>query len=123
MTESSEWPGPWVRAALDLAVLSSLRSGPLHGYALAQVLAMRGFGRLRGGSLYPALARLQEAGHVQATWVEGASGPGRKDYELTDSGRGHLREGLAAWDGLSRALHDEKEGTPWTGTASHSRQS
>nr|WP_255397963.1 helix-turn-helix transcriptional regulator [Micrococcus sp. FDAARGOS_333] len=35
---------------------------------MAQTLAERGFGKLRGGSLYPVLARLEEAGHVDTRW-------------------------------------------------------
>ncbi|AXH96847.1 PadR family transcriptional regulator [Ornithinimicrobium avium] len=104
MTDTSGWPAPWVRAALELAILGSLRTGPLHGYALAQSLQERGFGLLRGGSLYPMLGRLEADGHVRAAWVEGAGGPGRKDYTLTAGGRTHLTEGLAAWRGLTDEL-------------------
>lgn len=102
MSDAS-WPAPWVRAALELAILGSLGGGPLHGYALAQSLQERGFGLLRGGSLYPVLARLEAEGHVRAAWVEGTGGPGRKDYTLTRTGREHLTEGLGAW----RRLTDE----------------
>lgn len=106
MSDTSRWPAPWVRAALELAILGSLTGGPLHGYALAQSLRERGFGLLRGGSLYPVLARLEADGHVRATWVEGAGGPGRKDYTLTPGGRAHLTEGLAAWGELNDRLQE-----------------
>ena len=76
MTDAAQWPAPWVRAALDLAVLASLTDGPLHGYAIGQSLAADGFGLLKGGSLYPVLGRLEEAGDVEASWVEGRAGPG-----------------------------------------------
>lgn len=87
MTDVPSWPPAWIRAGLDLAVLGSLTGGPLHGYGIAQALAGRGFGVLKGGSLYPVLNRLEEAGDVTASWVEGHSGPGRKEYALTDAGR------------------------------------
>lgn len=93
-----------MRAALELAILGSLTGGPLHGYAVAQSLQQRGFGLLRGGSLYPVLARLETDGHVRASWVEGSGGPGRKDYTLTTLGRAHLAESLAAWHGLTEQL-------------------
>lgn len=104
MSDASSWPAPWVRAALELAILGSLSDGPQHGYALAQSLAARGFGRLRGGSLYPVLGRLEEAGHVSTSWVQADSGPGRKDYTLTDSGRQHLAQGLRSWQDLTAEL-------------------
>ncbi|MBS2940308.1 helix-turn-helix transcriptional regulator [Nocardioides sp. J2M5] len=103
MTDA-RWPAPWVRAALDVAVLATLDAGPLHGYAVAQALAERGFGLLKGGSLYPVLNRLEEGGDVDATWVEGQGGPGRKAYDLTAQGRTRLRHDLAAWRELGETM-------------------
>lgn len=103
------WPAPWVRASLDLAILGSLRDGALHGYGLAQALQQRGFGLLRGGSLYPALNRLEEAGHIEATWQPGESGPGRRDYALTAAGTAYLETALADWRALTETLHDGGE--------------
>lgn len=100
----ARWPGTWVRAALDLAVLGALDDGPLHGYAIAQALASRGFGLLKGGSLYPLLNRLEEAGDLEATWVEGHSGPGRREYTITAAGAVRLRDELTAWQDLAAAL-------------------
>ncbi|MDO4240193.1 PadR family transcriptional regulator [Micrococcus sp.] len=98
------WPSAWVRAALELAILGALTAGPLHGYGIAQTLAARGFGTLRGGSLYPVLARLEEAGHVTTRWVEGQGGPGRKDYALTDAGRTAHADAVASFQALGAAL-------------------
>ncbi len=106
---------PWIRASLDIAVLGSLTAGPRHGYGIAQVLSERGFGLLKGGSLYPVLNRLQDASCVEATWVEGRGGPGRREYALTPAGRRRLAHDLRAWRELSEALSDlsrhEQEGT------------
>jgi PadR family transcriptional regulator PadR len=93
-----------VRAALDLAVLATLADGPLHGYAIAQDLAAHEFGLLKGGSLYPVLSRLEDSGSVEATWVEGHGGPGRREYALTDAGRQRLEDELAAWQSLGDTI-------------------
>lgn len=98
------WPTSWVRAALEPAILGLLLDGPLHGYAITQTLAARGFGTLRGGSLYPVLARLEEAGHLSTHWVEGQGGPGRKDYALTDAGRAEYADAVASFQALGAAL-------------------
>ena len=104
MPEPAIWPAPWVRAALDLAVLATLTEGRLHGYAIAQSLAAHGFGLLKGGSLYPVLGRLEEAGDVEASWVEGHGGPGRREYELTAGGRERLERDLTSWRDLGETL-------------------
>lgn len=104
MSDTASWPTPWVRAALDLAVLASVTDGRLHGYAIAQALAAHGFGLLKGGSLYPVLNRLEEAGDVEAAWVEGSGGPGRREYDLTSAGRDRLDRELASWRELAETL-------------------
>ncbi len=104
MSDAASWPTPWVRAALDVAVLASLTEGRLHGYAIAQALAAHGLGLLKGGSLYPVLGRLEEAGDVEAAWVEGQGGPGRREYELTAAGRDRLDRELTSWRELGDTL-------------------
>lgn len=94
----------WIRASLDLAVLASLSSGPLHGYAIAQELASLGFGVLKGGSLYPVLSRLEEWGCLEAVWIEGSGGPGKREYHLTAMGHTRLGEDLAQWQELASTL-------------------
>jgi PadR family transcriptional regulator PadR len=62
----------------------------LHGYGIAQALGGLGFGVPKGGSLYPALARLEEDGALEAAWVPGPSGPARREYTLTARGLDRL---------------------------------
>lgn len=98
------WPSPWVRACLDVALLASLSHEALHGYAIASRLEHVGMGRLKGGSLYPALARLEEAGFIEAVWLPGESGPGRKAYSITPAGRQEHSRLLDDWRSLTEAL-------------------
>ncbi|MGL5405450.1 MAG: PadR family transcriptional regulator [Propionibacteriaceae bacterium] len=101
----SQWPLPWVRAALDLAILSSLSNEALHGYAIAERLEQIGMGRLKGGSLYPALSKLEDAGFIKAVWLPGESGPGRKAYSLTPAGAVEVDRLSASWNGLTASLN------------------
>lgn len=103
MTEP-RWPTPWLRAALGTATLAVLSESPLHGYGIAVALQERGLGRPKGGSLYPLLATLEAEGAVTAVWAQGASGPGRKTYALTDTGRERLAAERASWAELVDAL-------------------
>lgn len=95
---------------LDLAILGQLQRTPMHGYELRKQLnAQLGtFRTLSYGSLYPALRRLTDAGHIAD--VTGDTLPhalagkrGRIVYELTAPGREHLsallsRAEPAAWE-------------------------
>ncbi|WP_432571488.1 PadR family transcriptional regulator [Kineococcus sp. SYSU DK005] len=84
------WPAQWLRGVLDLAVLAVIARAPTYGYRIGTDLQAMGLGTVKGGTLYPLLARLEESGAVQTTWRPGQSGPGRKWYALTATGRERL---------------------------------
>jgi DNA-binding PadR family transcriptional regulator len=82
----------------SLLILSSLASGPKHGYAM--ILDIREFSgtHLEPGTLYGALARLERRG-----WVEPLkSHDRRRPYRLTGEGAKVLREQLASMEKVVR---------------------
>lgn len=96
-TPVEAWPGEWLRGALEVCVLSVLEEGPTYGYAITTRLAELGLGTVKGGTLYPLLARLEESGAVTVEWRPGDGGPGRKYFTLTAAGRASLATHGAAW--------------------------
>lgn len=102
-----DWPVPWVRAALPAAVLAALEDEPQHGYGIAVAVERRGFGRPRGGSLYPLLGGLEDEGLIAASWAEGSGGPRRRVYHLTIAGRRRLQEDRSRWQALVDALGEQ----------------
>lgn len=102
--------GSWQRAALPLVLLGVLRSGPRHGYAVARRLEELGYGSVRGALLYPALNRLLERGLIEAEWVAGDGGPGRKTLHLTPAGEAELTRQTAAWRVFDTAVGQAVEG-------------
>ena len=70
---------------LELAILGTLKEQPLHGYELKKRLvdALGPFSSVSFGSLYPALARLQRAGAVEAS--EAAPTPAAAPIPMTGS--------------------------------------
>lgn len=92
------WPAEWLRGVLEVCVLGVLSGGPTYGYAIAQALEAAGMGAVKGGTLYPLLARLEAEGLVEATWAAGSGGPGRKYFALTPDGLVALAARARAWD-------------------------
>jgi PadR family transcriptional regulator PadR len=88
---------PWLRGVLELCLLSLLTDGEAYGYELAARLSESGVGTVAGGSLYPALLRLEKSGHLAAEWRAGDGGPGRKYYRITDAGRQALTADATSW--------------------------
>lgn len=77
MTERIRWADP------PLLILASLASGPKHGYAITLDIEEVTGRRPGPGTLYGALARLEERGLVEA--LEGE--PRRRPYRITQEGR------------------------------------
>lgn len=82
--------GEAVRGSLGVCVLAVLAHESAHGYAVAVRLGELGLARVRAGAVYPVLTRLEEEGALDATWTQGAGGPGRKVYRITVAGRARL---------------------------------
>lgn len=94
--------GNTLRGHLETMVLAVLERGDAHGFEVLRGLEEAGCGalRLKEGSLYPALYRLEQSGHVRGRWEEatrGRRGPRRRIYRLTQKGTRKLAEGRHEW--------------------------
>lgn len=94
------------QGTLDILILKIVALGPVHGYAIAQRLQQisRDVVQVPGGSLYPALHRLEVRKLLVAEWGETESGRDAKFYKLTKAGRKQLEDGSAKWNRLSDAV-------------------
>jgi len=87
---------------LETMALAALEQGEAHGFEVWCRLEDAGCGalRLKEGSLYPALYRLEKAGLVRSAWKDnpsGRRGPRRRVYRLTKKGTRRLAEGRQEW--------------------------
>ena len=57
------------------------------------------------GTIYPLLTRLKNAGLLHYRWEESSSGPPRKYYGLTDTGKLFLNELNSTWSELQNAVN------------------
>ncbi len=57
------------------------------------------------GTIYPLLTRLKNAGLLNYRWEESTSGPPRKYYALTETGKVFLKELNITWDELRAAVN------------------
>ena len=89
--DEDRWPGEWLRGVLGICVLGVVAEGETYGYAVIARLREAGLGTVKGGTLYPVLARLETDGLLVSSWRDGDSGPGRKYYAVTPAGRQALR--------------------------------
>jgi len=87
------------RGDVRAAILLLLEEEPRNGYQLMEEIESRSGGAWRPspGSIYPALAQLEDEGLIQAE-----ESAGRRSFQLTDAGRAYVAENREAlgspWD-------------------------
>ena len=105
--------GDKLRGHLEGLVLSALETGEAHGLEIVRRLEQAGQGllRLKEGSLYPALYRMERRGWISAAWGKSEIGQRIKVYSLTTTGRAQLRAESAQWNHFTTAVAKLMENT------------
>ena len=96
-----------LQGTLDLIVLRTLAAGaPMHGYAICERVeqASGDVLRIEGGSLHPALHRMEEAGWVKSEWASSDNNRRARYYRITTAGRRRLAEERQHWARLAAAV-------------------
>lgn len=92
------------KGVLEMLVLNLLRENRKYGYQLISELREQSHEmlKLKEGTLYPILYRMEEDGLVKAVWSE-AKGkePSRKYYEIQEDGKKTLSDMKALWGDFS----------------------
>ena len=94
------------RGTLDVLILKAVVWGPLHGYAITNLLRRQSDAALlvEEGTLYPALWRLESKGWLVADWGLSENNRRAKFYGLTAEGRKQLRQETKTWQAYAAAV-------------------
>jgi transcriptional regulator len=95
-----------LQGTLDLLILKSLALEQMHGLGIARRVEQitGGTFRVKPGSLFPALHRMEEEGWVTAEWGESENNRRAKYYRLTKMGRRQLESESERWSRISLAI-------------------
>jgi PadR family transcriptional regulator, regulatory protein PadR len=94
------------RGSGELAILTVLAEGPLHGYEISKRIEHYTAGALRFNlaSLYPLLYGMEKRGWVKGAWEVASSGRRRRCYRLTPAGKKRLAPLRREWREFFLAL-------------------
>lgn len=95
-----------LQGTLDVLILRTLTSGPMHGHAIAKYIqhTSEELLQIETGSLYPALHRLEAKGWIAASWELSDKGKRARYYRLTPLGKKQLAAEQSKWETFSRAM-------------------
>ena len=101
-----EEPASLLQGTLDLLILKSLALSELHGLGVARRIEQisRGAFRVKPGSLFPALHRMEQAGWLTSSWGASENGRRAKYYRLSRAGRRQLKTEADEWGRISVAI-------------------
>jgi PadR family transcriptional regulator PadR len=102
--EMTEWTSQVRRGILEFCILQLIGREPRYGYELVTLLDQWEPLSVTEGTLYPLLRRLQKDKYIESFWKESESGPPRKYYCLTDSGRALMDMMSVEWNKISSSV-------------------
>ncbi|MEX1212566.1 MAG: PadR family transcriptional regulator [Balneolaceae bacterium] len=91
------------KGSLEFTILLIISRGEVYASDIIQQLKTHDLIVVEG-TLYPILSRLNRAGLLDYSWVESESGPPRKYYSLTKTGKESLDQMTAAWKAMSASI-------------------
>ena len=99
-------PTDRLQGTLDLLILRTLRSEPMHGWGIAQRIQQisRNALDVGQGSVYPALIRLQNRGWVDSDWGTTENNRKARYYRLTALGARQLQRETESWRKYAQAV-------------------
>lgn len=102
----SSKPTNLVQGTLALLILKALGPGELHGLGISRRIEQitQGTFRVKPGSLFPALHRMEEAGWLCSFWGESENNRRAKFYQLTKAGKGQLEVETEQWTTVALAM-------------------
>ena len=95
-----------VQGTLDMLILRTLMLEPMHGYGIGTRLTQisNGVLQVNGGSLFPALVRLERNGLIKGEWRSTENSRRAKYYSITAAGRAKLKRETRDWEVHSDAI-------------------
>lgn len=101
-------------AALALLGALSRSEEPMYGYQIAQEIESSGndLTLIKQGALYPVLRSLEASGLLDSLVEPSVSGPPRRYYRITESGRQALEEWTEIWTQTKAFVDAILEGAP-----------
>jgi PadR family transcriptional regulator PadR len=95
-----------MKGVTESVLLYLINEVPMYGYQIIKEMEKRtsGYFKLKSGTIYPALQRLEMNGLIKGKWQQATQRQARKYYQITEKGRQFLADRQADWAGFSTAV-------------------
>ncbi|MFG1605499.1 PadR family transcriptional regulator [Actinoplanes sp. NPDC049265] len=104
MTDVAQLATSLRRGTLEFCVLAMVEREDIYGTEIVRRLGEERSLATTEGTIYPLLSRLRRVGWLDSKWSESPSGPPRRYYSLTDSGRAALENFRTEWTSFRQTV-------------------
>ena len=96
-----------MKVSIDSLLLCLILQQPMYGYQIIKELEKKsqGYFKLKEGTLYPALHRLEKAGLILGNWQMLPNGRQRRYYHITEKGYQTLVAKRNQWQDFFNAMN------------------
>lgn len=97
-----------IGASIDLMLLSLLSEKDRYGYEIIRELELRSDEtfKLKEGTMYPILHRLENDGYIKSYYGESTAGKKRRYYAITPFGKQQLETEKLTWSQFTRSVEN-----------------
>jgi PadR family transcriptional regulator PadR len=103
-SQLEKWQLQLRKGVLIYMVLSLLNRQEMYGYALITALSKKMSANMAEGTIYPLLNRMVRNNNISFDWRIMETGPARKYYQITDSGKELLAGMHNHWHSINESL-------------------
>lgn len=100
----NRWERQLRKGLLNYLVLAILNKGESYGYELIARLSKQLNDEMAEGTIYPLLSRLQADNLITSKWKIMESGPARKYYTISGSGKKLLKAMDQHWSAINKGI-------------------
>lgn len=94
-----------LKGVLEGCILRIISIKETYGYEISEELNKYGFSKISEGTIYPILLRLEKNKYIVAEYRESSTGPKRKYFSITATGREELESFFQSWKKLDYAIN------------------
>lgn len=108
-SQMEKWQLQLRKGVLLYMVLSLLNKEEMYGYALISSLSEKMSASMAEGTIYPLLNRMVRNDNISFNWRIMETGPARKYYQITRSGKELLADMHVHWQGINNKLQELRD--------------
>ncbi len=98
-----------IKAMSRIFLLKTIKKGHSYGYDILKHVHCSGMNKVSRAFIYKVLSDMESENFIKGQWVHNETGPGKKEYHVTEKGDLFLHEALKRHKNLMKDLYPDSD--------------